>query len=409
MVSRAGLQSEPVGLGQPAAPRQPVPNRQFVAAARESSRQIEQARHDVRAASTEQSLKSVIQNAERAISAARRALDGKGAKSALRALEQEVVELRRAAAQKQQEIEEREQLERDRHGRVAAAVYDHLSPLGLGVLPPTIRADPGPSVPPAETPRNKSEQPSTIDAVLAARAVKLDSRELLAAALRNASIPSEIREELPSAMDKVQAVSSHAPGIALEHVAGLEIGRASQPGAGGTLLASTLESHGHAHGFAYEVIAVARFIDQPRHAGNGGDPVRIVKGEDQLIFGQKLPAGVDRKTVEADTLVVKPDGRKIAIDAKSYSRTFGASEGLRAELKGIQEAIRQGEVHEFHFAVRGAISSDAKDLIEQADRVLRDELRTAPQPHEAAATISQLQSRDLDLARPLICWHENLG
>jgi hypothetical protein len=249
--------------------------------------------------------------------------------------------------------------------------------------------------------------PTLIDHVLAARAVPIDTQSLLSAAMSNPRIPSEMRAELPGAMAKVQDVSSHAPGITTEYIADRKLGRSSAPGSGGTVWTSTVKSGGHAHGFAYEIIATARFIDAPRTPGNGGKPVQIVKGRDELIFGQKLPAGPGRKTVEADTLIVRAGGHKIAIDSKAYSRPFGTSHALAEELEGIKHAIRQGEVHEFHFASRGGLTPGAKELIEQADRDLRQEL--AARQMLSGPTISDLQAMQIDLAQPLICWHEGLG
>jgi hypothetical protein len=247
-----------------------------------------------------------------------------------------------------------------------------------------------------------------IDEVLAARAVPVDVDAMLTEAMANPQIDDKTRDELPGAMSKVQRVSSHAPGLATETIAGLVLGRSSAPKSGGTLWASTVRSGGHANGYAYEIIAAARFIDKARTPGNGGRPVRIVAGQDELIFGQKLPAGPDRLTVEADTLIVKPGGYKVAIDAKAYSRRFGVSSDLRAELDGIKHAIRQGEVNEFHFASRGPLTEPAKALIEAADQELRAELTA--RVLVGSPTISELQSAILiDPTRPLICWHENLG
>src|SRR6202000_1143017 len=170
--------------------------------------------------------------------------------------------------------------------------------------------------------------------------------------LANPAIAQKIKDELPDAMRRVQEVSSHAPGIAVREISGLEVGRASP---NGTLWSATVTSRGQASGFAYEVVAAARFIDRARTPGNGGNPLSVTKGEDELLFGAKLPAGPNRKHVEADVMVVKPSAFKIGVDSKAYTRPFPPSSDLKAELQGIKEAIRQGEVHEFHFAVRDRI------------------------------------------------------
>ena len=251
-----------------------------------------------------------------------------------------------------------------------------------------------------------SSAKSTLDQVLAARAIELDINELLKTALSNDRIPVDLKAELPTAMAKVQAVSSHAPGISVEIIAGVEVGRSSRHGA--TVWASTVKGGGQVHGYAYEIIAASRFIDSKRIPGNGGRPVQVIKGSDDLIFGQKLPAADGRKTVEADILIVKEGGHKIAIDAKNYSRPLAAPKDFREQLDGIKESIRQGEVHEFHFAVRGRISDTAKEAIQQADLELRDEMRNAGE--KTNPTVSEMQAAlGVDLAQPVISWHEELG
>jgi hypothetical protein len=249
-------------------------------------------------------------------------------------------------------------------------------------------------------------EPSAVEQVLAARRAPADIEALLAPALANPKIPQSLRDELTPAMTKVQGVAAHAPGLALQHVAGLEIGRASAPGTGGTLWVNTVGGSGQVHGFAYEVVAASRFIDEARTPGNGGNPLQIRGGESDLIFGQKLPAGPGRRTVEADVLIVQPGGHKVAVDSKSYARSLPVS-ALQEQLDGVKHALSEGEVHEFHFASRGPISNGAKAAIEAADKELRTEL--AAKALGDNPTISQLQASTLDLSQPLICWHENLG
>lgn len=380
-VSRAGLQSPPTVLMHPAPPV-PVHSRPQITSAERiererSARQVIQAAENaVTAAHSRSDAADAVRSAENALQKARR-IPGVD-RSTLRALETAVEKIKREARSKISQT---------------VAANDRLSRRILG-LPAKSR----PAQPPAR---------DVIDKVLTARATPVDIPAMLSEARANERIDRRTREELPEAMAKVQRVSSHAPGLATQVVDGLTLGRSSPKGSGGTVWVSTVRSHGHPDGYAYEILATARFIDQGRTPGNGGHPLRIVAGEDELIFGVKLPAAPGRRTVEADTLIVKPDGRHIGIDAKAYSRPFGGGEELRRQLDGVKQALREGEIHEFHFASRGPLTPTARRLIEEADRELRDELSARTLP--ANPTISDLQAQTLNPSRPLICYHENLG
>jgi hypothetical protein len=384
MVSRSGLQSAPVSIAMPVGPgpAQPQPGIHQVAAILQQTRAaMDQAERRAASATTPAIAAGAVKDAQRALDAARRMRGPTRERAALvRELERKLNLIKREA--ERTDLSATTERDRQRAAYASAAEHNALSPMRLGVAS-------------AQTP---------IDAVLQTRAVPLDIPDLLRQALANPVIAQKIKDELPEAMRKVQEVSSHAPGIAVQQIAGLTIGRASPKA---TLWSTTVTSHGQASGFAYEVVAAARFIDRARTPGNGGNPLQVVKGEDELLFGPKLPAGPNRKHVEADVMVVKTDGYKIGIDSKAYSSPFGPSNGLKAELDGIKEAIRQGEVHEFHFAVRDRISPTAKELIEAADMELRAEIRDRTPP--ALPTISDLQAERVDWSKPVICWHENLG
>lgn len=344
-------------------------------------REMDQAASRARSSTSGAEASRAVRDAEKALSeAARMKAPEKDRRALVRDLQRKLDQIKRDAA-RADALSDAE-LDRERITRIGATQSGQLSAIRLGVV----------------------SSPTPIDMVLQARSIPLDIQELLRDALANPAIAAQIKDELPDAMRKVQEVSSHAPGITVQQIAGMTIGRASQRG---TLWSKTVTTRGHATGFAYEVVAAARFIDGARTPGNGGNALRVVKGEDELIFGQKLPAGPDRKHVEADVMIVKPDGYKIGIDSKAYSRPFPPSTDLKAELAGIKEAIRQGEVHEFHFAVRDAISPSARALIEAADRELRAEMRD--RTPSAQPTISDLQAESVDWSRPIICFHENLG
>ncbi|MBM7804192.1 hypothetical protein JOD57_000029 [Geodermatophilus bullaregiensis] len=375
-----------------------------------SQASVEEAERAIASASSKSEISSALRDAQRALLEVRRSGGDRQARDrAVRALEQKVGKLLDTAKIRQAEIDQQGQYAGQRSSieERPSSVLDRLAPINLGMRPPSATTSSGEqSVWQGEVKAPSRSAMSAVDAVLASRAVPLDIAALLEPALRNAAIPQYLRDELPAAMEKIQAVTSHAPGIATEHIAGLELGRSSR-GHGGTVWVSTVAGSGQVHGYAYEIIAASRFIDEAKTPGNGGNPVRINQGSDELIFGQKLPSAPGRRTVEADILVVKGDGHKIGIDSKNYSRAFGPSEDLRSQLEGVKEAIRQGEVHEYHFAVRGRITQTAKDLIQQADIQVRAELRGAHPSSDP--TISELQSRSVDVSLPVICWHEDLG
>jgi hypothetical protein len=370
---------------------------------------VNQAKRTVQAASSLFTLRTALDSAHRALDAARRAGRDSAARARVRDLEKQVEQLRRQASDKESEISSGDD-------KRVAAVLDTLGRQSLGVL---VRRVPRPARGKTSdgsdqsAPTDDGQVQSLVDDVLNTRAVPRNDIELLLRQTRdNNDIPEETRRQLAEAWTKVEGVSSHAPGTAVYEVAGRQLGHANARGAG-TLWLDTTRYHGRgAHGFAYEMIAASRFIDAPHPPGNGGDAVSIIAGRDQLIFGQKLPAGPNRKTVEADILIVRVGGHKTAIDVKDYARPFGNSRDLRAELEGVKHALRQGEVHEFHFAVSGRISDEAKKVIEAADAELRAELRQDPladPTRNPTATISELQTIGLDPDKPMICWHEHLG
>lgn len=144
MVSRSGLQSQPTALSHPAAaPGQSMAREQAAQAARQADRQVGQAQQAVKQAATTTALRSAVENAEQALNAARRGGGDSNAKSALRALERQVDQLRREAGRKQRDLEGREQYEREQHARAAAVALDHLAPMNLGVVPQVIHAEAG--------------------------------------------------------------------------------------------------------------------------------------------------------------------------------------------------------------------------------------------------------------------------
>jgi hypothetical protein len=152
-------------MGHPSPGRGDVVARQkAIDAARQADRQVLRAQQDLQRASTETSVKSALQDAEKALNAARRARRDPQAMKALRALERQVDQLRREATEKRQDITQKQLSER--HARMVVAAYDHLSPMGLGVVQEVIHAEAGRKL--AWNPDLKTPPPNT--------AVVVDSR-----------------------------------------------------------------------------------------------------------------------------------------------------------------------------------------------------------------------------------------
>lgn len=393
-VWHGGLQTEPQPVRAPAAPRRAV---RVVAAAasREAASIVVACAQPMPRVTSSREAWQAVASAETLLRTAQRlrGIDRAQRRELIKAAEGQL-EAARATAKglADEEVEQQARQDRLRH-----AAAEHLQAMRLGVL---------------RLEEVQEERGTTLlDDVLEQRsAARSDIDELLAQTLASSALPDYLKEELPAAWRAVEAVSARAPGTASYTVGDMSLGRANPKGRG-TLWIDTTRYRKNAHGFAYEMVAAARLIAAPHRAGNGFE-LSIVAGRDQLMFGQKLFAGPHRKHVEADVLIVGEDGHKVAVDTKNYAKTYGNSVELRKELDGFKHAIRGGEVHEFHLVVRGGMSDDAKRVIEEADRSLREDLRAAWASPDTpgAPTIAQLQaSMGLDLNKPLICWHENLG
>jgi hypothetical protein len=393
-VSRGGLQTDPRPAPAPAAPR---PGTRVDAAA--TSREVASIRvacaQPTPRVTNSQEAWAAVASAEKVLRTAQRlkGVDRAEWRQLIKAAEQQLEAARVRA--KDLGLEEAEQ--HDRQERLRHATAEHLQAMRLGAL------------------RREEAQEEAgwtlLDEVLEQRSIpRSDLDEVLAQTLANPNMPEDLKKELPAAWRAVEAVSSRAPGTAPYTVGDMSLGRANPKGRG-TMWIDTTRYRKNAHGFAYEMLATARLIAAP-HSGGNGLELSIVAGRDQLIFGQKLPAGPERRHVEADVLIVSEDGRKVAVDTKNYAKAYGNSAELRRELDGFKHALRGGEVHEFHLVVRGRMSDEAKRVIEEADRSLREELQAARASGgpAGAPTIAQLQAQvGLDLNQPLICWHENLG
>lgn len=122
----------------------------------------------------------------------------------------------------------------------------------------------------------------------------------------------------------------------------------------------------------YEVLSAAAIMKSPATSRSGKE-LFINHNKDGLDFGAKFSReanvfndktnvienlfGVKSKTIEADALVVKPDGREIAIDAKYTSKNVYRNVP-HEQLKGIREGFNLGKFNEFYFVTNKEFSGE---------------------------------------------------
>jgi len=163
------------------------------------------------------------------------------------------------------------------------------------------------------------------------------------------------------------------PGLAHDVVNGRQVG-----GTWGNRASIHEQNLGHrttGHGFAGEVIAAAHLLDHAPVAGLNGGTIAIgIRPGDGVALGARHSAGLIRRSVEADILIMRGEHR-IGVDVKYRSGgTFGTGSEFRSQLAGVAEAIRAGELAAFVWATNGTVSSTVRREVAEADRQLREEL-----------------------------------
>lgn len=177
------------------------------------------------------------------------------------------------------------------------------------------------------------------------------------------------------------------------------------------------------YAFAYEINATASLINGRSKAGNASVILQISPG-DRLDMGIKLEAshsGINRYsvglykprrgTVEADAFVVSPSGHSRGIDYK-FSKTGKGSSIEEDQLKGVFNAIRCGEVNEFHFVANGTFGNTAKDRIAYYNQeLMKSELESRRE--YSKDEIEKIFSEEEKISYgnsigPKIFWHEHV-
>lgn len=122
-------------------------------------------------------------------------------------------------------------------------------------------------------------------------------------------------------------------------------------------------------GYAYEIMGRAELQRTLSPATNtGGLPLHIDISRDKVDHGVPLQASYldperrlfqSRKSIEADILIWKPDGREVAVDFKhakggggfsdkgGKKNTLAGISDLATQLVGVVNALKTGEISEF--------------------------------------------------------------
>jgi hypothetical protein len=158
-------------------------------------------------------------------------------------------------------------------------------------------------------------------------------------------------------------------------------------------------------GTAYEIMGAAQLVRRPSTARDSEAVLSITPGQDRVDFGIKLQASYadderklfqDRKTIEADLLISKPspEPREVAVDFKHAKNAGGFSDksgrektlagisDLATQLKGVVNALRTGEIDEFHFATNGHFTDSFTDAIKRTNEELQEADLTPISLHE---------------------------
>ena len=194
-------------------------------------------------------------------------------------------------------------------------------------------------------------------------------------------------------------------------------------GPGATAVLGNLKHKTRGYAFAYEINATAALINRPSTAGNAKVTLHI-SPSDRVDMGIKLQAsypGVDRKstglyrprrgTVEADTFVDSKARGALGIDFK-FSKTGEGSTVDESQLKGVFNAIRTGEVNEFHFVANGTFGKNVKERIDYYNEKLEElemKSRTDFTKEEVEATFTKVEKALFSSkSGPKMFWHENV-
>ena len=221
---------------------------------------------------------------------------------------------------------------------------------------------------------------------------------LIATIERNGRIPEEYKGQLHKDVAEVLKISPKAGGLVRE------LTLRGQRGATGS--ASKLGSNSNAAiGAAYELIGTAALSRKVFQSVNQGSPsLYIDKTSDIVTFGDKSylnrrsEDGVhrrapSRRTIECDVRIGRPDiingYREIGIDFKHTKemKQKYATEDLRSQVEGVVEALKGGQIDEYHFATNGTFGPSFREVVANANAELATVGGTPIGLHEYVSTL----------------------
>lgn len=196
---------------------------------------------------------------------------------------------------------------------------------------------------------------------------------------RNGRIPDAYKPQLRHDVATVLRMCPHAGGLVRE------LTLRGQRGATGS--SSKLGSQSNAGvGAAYEIMGAAALTKGSKPSNPGAPALFIQPGVDIVTFGdkshmnQRSRDGVNwqsptRTTIECDLRIAHPMGfegyREIGIDFKHVSEgARHSSADLRNQVENVVEAIKEGQLHEYHFVTNREFGSGFKEVIAEANAEL---------------------------------------
>lgn len=199
----------------------------------------------------------------------------------------------------------------------------------------------------------------------------------------NQRIPEEYKRQLPQDVARVLELCPEAGGLAKE------LTLRGQHAATGSR--SKLGSDSNAAiGAAYEIMGTAALGNKiSRPVNSNAPPLFIRAGHDVVTFGDKSYLNgrqngetwqkSSRRTIECDIRIYRPVGPlhlqapvEIGVDfkhVKESGRKTSSAE-LRNQVEHVAQALREGQIDEYHFVTNGTFSTSFRSVIDAANTAL---------------------------------------
>ncbi len=204
---------------------------------------------------------------------------------------------------------------------------------------------------------------------------------LIATIERNGRIPDAYKEQLHKDVAEVLKIAPKAGGLVRE------LTLRGQRGATGS--ASKLGSKSNAAiGAAYELMGTAALSQKVfKPVNETPQQLYINKTRDIVTFGDKSYLNrrsedgerwrpPPRGTIECDVRIGRSEitggYREIGIDFK-HTKEMGrkyATEDLKNQVDGVVEALKNGQIHEYHFATNGTFGPSFREVVDKANAEL---------------------------------------